>query len=170
MSLLSVIQSETTLNFRPSNGDGVYRGACPFCADGEDRFVIFGNQPKPRYHCRVCSKAGDAIQFLREFSNLSYVDAAKRVDEIGGDSFFSIRVVNPKQKRSVATPSNKLIATTSPYIKDGDTHGYEAWHEACATLAFESQERLHSSQGQKALAWLTETRKLSILYFAVNHE
>lgn len=150
MSLLSIIQSETQLEFHQSNGDGVHAGPCPFCRDGNDRFVIYGAQEKHRFHCRVCSKTGDAIQFLREFSSMSYVDAAKRVDEIGDESFLSIRAVNAsKQKGSAATQSNQDI-------------NLQKWQDSCAQMVFECQDRLHSDAGQRALSWLTETRKLNI--------
>jgi DNA primase len=65
---------------------GEYCSPCPFCKDGDDRFIIQPNRHNKngtytggRYSCRVCSRYGDAIKFLRELYGLNYVDACNRL-------------------------------------------------------------------------------------------
>ena len=53
---------------------------CPFCG-GKDRFQIWPDEGEGRgyYWCRQCDAKGDGIQFLRDFADMSYGDACKRV-------------------------------------------------------------------------------------------
>lgn len=61
---------------------GEYASPCPFCKDGDDRFLVWpqrhnknGDYRGGRYSCRVCGKHGDAITFLRSLYDMSYQDA-----------------------------------------------------------------------------------------------
>lgn len=55
-----------------NNKGGEYHGPCPGC-DGQDRFHLWPEQGEHgTYWCRQCGKAGDAIQFLRDFEGLSF--------------------------------------------------------------------------------------------------
>lgn len=149
MALLAVISTESNYSFSPSNGDGVFSGPCPFCESGENRFTIFTAQTKPRYHCRTCAAAGDAIQFLRDYSDLSYVDAIKRIEDAPAD-FFSIGAVNPKnKKRSAATRS----------CSDFDS---DKWQSALAGFSEYCESVLFTDVGASALEWLLESRGLTI--------
>ncbi len=65
---------------------GEYCSPCPFCKDGDDRFLIWplrhnnnGDYQGGRYSCRVCGKYGDAITFLRELHGLGYLEACTRL-------------------------------------------------------------------------------------------
>lgn len=65
---------------------GEYCSPCPFCKDGKDRFLIWphrnnknGEYKGGRFSCRVCSKYGDAIKFIRELHGLSYKDACQKL-------------------------------------------------------------------------------------------
>ncbi|NOQ52299.1 MAG: hypothetical protein GQ578_08815, partial [Desulfuromonadaceae bacterium] len=49
-----------------------YAGPCPGCG-GNDRFVVWPD--RDAFYCRGCQKSGDALQFLREFENMSCPDA-----------------------------------------------------------------------------------------------
>ena len=53
---------------------------CPFCG-GKDRFQIWPDEGEGRgyYWCRQCDAKGGGIQFLRDFADMSYGDACKRV-------------------------------------------------------------------------------------------
>lgn len=59
-------------------------GPCPWCG-GEDRFVVFvdqGKYNKGSYNCfqnpgNGCGENGDAIEFLREYHDMSYPEAVK---------------------------------------------------------------------------------------------
>jgi DNA primase len=68
-----------------TNG-GEYSSPCPFCKDGQDRFLIWpsrtnknGEYQGGRYSCRVCGKFGDAISFLCDLQGLRYTEACQRL-------------------------------------------------------------------------------------------
>jgi DNA primase len=54
---------------------GEFSGACPFCANGKDRFRVWPSSG--RYWCRVCGQSGDTIQYLRDYRKLTYPEACK---------------------------------------------------------------------------------------------
>lgn len=71
---------------KASTHGGEYCSPCPFCKDGNDRFLIWPNRHNNngeyqggRYTCRVCGKYGDAINFIRELYGLSYDEACVRL-------------------------------------------------------------------------------------------
>jgi DNA primase len=63
-----------------SNKGGEYHSPCPGC-HGTDRFHVWPeeNNGEGSYWCRQCNKTGDAIQFLRDFENLSFQEACARL-------------------------------------------------------------------------------------------
>jgi DNA primase len=89
MTILELAQ-QTGLNPKwvAGTAGGEYHSACPMCS-GRDRFYIqpFRQMAKcmGSYCCRQCGIRGDAIQFAREFLNLSFQDAAKTVNAIMTD-------------------------------------------------------------------------------------
>jgi hypothetical protein len=63
---------------RKSNSKGgEYHSGCPSCREGVDRFIIWPQLN--RYWCRRCGVNGDAIQFCRDFMDMSFHDARARV-------------------------------------------------------------------------------------------
>lgn len=65
---------------------GEYSSPCPFCKEGNDRFLVWPNRANKngalqggRYSCRVCGRYGDAITFLRQFHGLNYLEACQRL-------------------------------------------------------------------------------------------
>lgn len=64
---------------------GEYCSPCPFCKDGDDRFLIWpkrcnknGELHGGRFRCRVCEKKGDAIAFLT-LQGFRYQDACAKL-------------------------------------------------------------------------------------------
>lgn len=61
---------------------GEYHSACPKCAEGKDRFVIWPRRTAHNcvggYWCRRCGVGGDTIQFCRDFLGLSWKEAKSR--------------------------------------------------------------------------------------------
>jgi len=59
---------------------GEYHSPCPGCG-GDDRFHVWPaeNNGDGSYWCRQCEKAGDNIQFARDFLGLSYQEACRKV-------------------------------------------------------------------------------------------
>lgn len=65
---------------------GEYSSPCPFCKDGDDRFLVWPNRQNKngeykggRFTCRICGKYGDAITFLRELYGLPYKEACSKL-------------------------------------------------------------------------------------------
>jgi len=61
---------------------GEYASACPRCG-GEDRFRIWPSRQADKcegvYWCRQCDCHGDAIQFCRDFLDMTYKEALEYV-------------------------------------------------------------------------------------------
>jgi hypothetical protein len=112
---------------------GEYSSPCPFCKEGDDRFIIQPNRHNKngdynggRYACRVCGKYGDAISFLCELHGLSYLDACARLK------------LAPKTKQSIAIarkPYKPLVAADSP----------SAWIEKATTFVEWCHSKLMSN-------------------------
>lgn len=71
---------------KASTHGGEYSAPCPFCKEGDDRFLIWPNKPNQkgelqggRFSCRVCGKYGDAINFLRDLYGLTYNEACEKL-------------------------------------------------------------------------------------------
>lgn len=54
-----------------------YKALCPFHNEKSPSFNI--NPQRQFYHCFGCKKSGDAITFVREYENLTFVDAVKKL-------------------------------------------------------------------------------------------
>lgn len=97
---MNVIDLLEELHLRPkrkaSTHGGEYCSPCPFCKEGEDRFLTWpqrynnnGEYQGGRFSCRKCRKCGDAISFLRQLYGLSYREACERLR------------IEPKQRNNV---------------------------------------------------------------------
>ena len=83
MNILELAQELGHLPKRSaSTNGGEYHCSCPDCG-GTDRFCIWPSQgDHGRYWCRQCERHGDAIQFCRDFLDLSFSDACRKVGMI----------------------------------------------------------------------------------------
>ena len=77
-----------------------YLANCPFHGEKTPSFSI--NQHKNYYHCFGCGAHGDLINFLQEFSNLSFVEA---VEELS--SFIGIEIPYAKNSIEIAQISKE---------------------------------------------------------------
>ena len=136
VSILDLIHRESGLMFRKVR-PREYAGACPFCNDGDDRFRIWPDDDKPRYWCRRCERKGDAIQFCRDFLNLSFREACEYV---GQPPTSTSRRPERSFRRHPQVQSQPPPAGV--------------WSDRAQALVTECQQILDSSQGQKAREWL----------------
>lgn len=76
MDLLQIIENTgNTYKKAALTSGGEFKGSCPWCG-GDDRFSI---QPEvDHYVCRQCKRAGDTIQFYRDYEKLSYEKARQK--------------------------------------------------------------------------------------------
>jgi hypothetical protein len=89
---------------------GEWHSACPGCGgvdrpgDPSDRFAMWpearnnGKECGGKYWCRRCEKSGDAIQFLRDFEGLSFVDACRVLGRESGPGDFKSKSSNFKRE------------------------------------------------------------------------
>ena len=97
-----------------SNG-GEYHSSCPNCG-GKDRFIIWSTIG--RYWCRQCEVKGDAIQFCRDFFNMSFLESCDKVGMLPiakRESFIPRIAFEPKQSE---IPSVRWIERASNFISD----------------------------------------------------
>ena len=87
MNVLTLAESKIKLKRSSNTYGGEYHGPCPDCG-GKDRFHVWPqeNNGQGSYWCRSCEKAGDNIQFLRDFEGLSYREACNRLNIVISDS------------------------------------------------------------------------------------
>jgi DNA primase len=120
---------------------GEYCSPCPFCKDGDDRFLTWpqrhnknGEYQGGRFQCRVCQKYGDAITFLRELHGLSYRDACAQLK------------IEPKQRAA----EHRLRANPVPLLADEPS---ELWKEKAAAFVKWCHEKLMNDQDALSLVF-----------------
>lgn len=59
-----------------------YIGLCPFHGEKTPSFNV--NAEKGFYHCFGCGRSGDAIEFLKEYNQVGFVDAVKELADFAG--------------------------------------------------------------------------------------
>ena len=86
MNVLDLAQNKVKLRKVSATKGGEWQGPCPGCG-GNDRFHVWPmeNDGNGSYWCRSCEKAGDGIQFLRDFEGMTFKDACARLNIIRED-------------------------------------------------------------------------------------
>jgi DNA primase len=74
-----------------------FKALCPFHNEKSPSFNI--NPQRQFYHCFGCKKSGDAITFVREYENLTYVDAVKKLAARAGITVTE-EAFDPKEDRA----------------------------------------------------------------------
>ena len=111
---------------------GELAGPCPSCG-GDDRFRVWPEQG--RYWCRGCDKSGDAIQYLRDFKGMGYMDACHALDMEPKTAMVRLEPKHTWAPREPETPN--------PTWKE-KASGFLAW----------TQEQLWTDAGAEARAFL----------------
>lgn len=104
--LISIIGRHTTLK-RSGNE---YKGCCPFHGEKSPSFYV--NPQKNIYHCFGCSVGGNAISFLRDFENLTFIEAVKELSKQTGIEIPEEERQNVSYQRS--KPITKPVAPIGP--------------------------------------------------------
>jgi hypothetical protein len=110
---------------------GEYHSPCPGCG-GDDRFCVWPEQHEGQgsYWCRQCNKAGDAIQFLRDFDGMSYPEACQALD------------VDMPQKEQFRTP----------HVKSNKGGGATGWQSSASN----EPAALWQVKADKLVGWAHE--------------
>ncbi len=133
IDLISLIEQRAPVRFKrvASTQGGEYAGNCPWCG-GTDRFRVWPHAERPRYWCRSCQATGDAIEFLKTFSLMTFRDAC---DELG---------IDPSDMGYTGTASPLRLPPEPP----------AQWMETAALFISAAQRYLFSSGGKRYLEYL----------------
>ncbi|MGO1250810.1 DNA primase [Psychrobacter sp.] len=102
--LISIIGRHTTLKRAGSE----YKGCCPFHGEKSPSFYV--NPQKNIYHCFGCSVGGNAISFLRDYENLTFIEAVKELSKQTGIEIPEDEQQNVSYQRSAPKPTHKPTA------------------------------------------------------------
>jgi len=128
-----------------STSGGEYASACPDCG-GEDRFRCWPSQGDTgRYWCRGCGKSGDAIQYLRDFRGLGFVDACQYLS------------IEPRLKRHALSWTNQADDWQA---KDTTGPAGDKWLYNAKRLLKRAVDYLWSTAGERHRQWLHNERFL----------
>lgn len=109
-------------------------GSCPFCGEGRERFVVWPN----KFWCRRCNKSGDAINYLMERHQMTFVQACKELGITLAGERPNPRTINRPQLRADQPTHNIKISPEreSPAFSD------PGWQAAALSFSLEAHERL----------------------------
>jgi len=139
MNLLTLIHQDVELKRTSSTNGGEYHGKCPLCG-GKDRFTVWPqHHGKLRFWCRQCNAHGDIYDYLQLTRGMAFVEAKKYL----GEPIISL----PKQ--TTAPPKGPAQLRSA------------VWSSLARNLVRQCERRLWSPSGEKALAYLHESRHLS---------
>jgi DNA primase len=137
MTIQNLIEQDGfSLKKTATTNGGEFSGACPFCG-GHDRFRVWPSSN--RYWCRGCNQSGDAIQYLREFRKMAFVDAAKLT---GRDPAKTATKLQDVQNDRLAWQPVDPIAPPA------------AWQKRGQNVLARAQDMLWSSAGDQTRAFL----------------
>lgn len=68
-------------------GQSYTRGSCPICESADQRTRSFAwNFDKCSFYCFKCGRNGDALELVKQVKKCSVIEAAKWLEERGGES------------------------------------------------------------------------------------
>ena len=94
VDIVDVVSSYLNLTAHGKN----YFGVCPFHDDHSPSMCV--SKEKQIYTCFVCGATGNVFQFVKEYENISFAEAVKKVATIGGIEV-KIDEMKPLKKESV---------------------------------------------------------------------
>lgn len=94
VDIVDVVSSYVNLTARGKN----YFGVCPFHDDKHPSMCV--SKEKQIYTCFVCGATGNVFQFIKEYENISFVQAVRKVAILGGIDV-KIDEIKPLKKESV---------------------------------------------------------------------
>ncbi|WP_367110299.1 DNA primase [uncultured Psychrobacter sp.] len=105
--LISIIGRYTTLKRAGTE----YKGCCPFHGEKSPSFYV--NPQKNIYHCFGCSVGGNAISFLRDYENLTFIEAVNELSKQTGIEVPKDEQQNVSYQRNNPKPNHPSSQQTS---------------------------------------------------------
>ena len=106
--LVSIIGRHTTLKRAGSE----FKGCCPFHGEKSPSFYV--NPQKNIYHCFGCSVGGNAISFLRDYENLTFIEAVNELSKQTGIEVPKEEQQNVSYQRAPVKPKSKPKSAVKP--------------------------------------------------------
>ncbi len=106
--LVSIIGRYTTLKRAGSE----FKGCCPFHGEKSPSFYV--NPQKNIYHCFGCSVGGNAISFLRDYENLTFIEAVNELSKQTGIEVPKDEQQNVSYQRKKLTPKPNIVPNAKP--------------------------------------------------------
>lgn len=128
-----------------------YACACPACG-GTDRCNIWPDDQDGRgyYWCRQCGVQGDGIQFLRDFSGMSYAEACKTV----GVAMPAVRLEPPRLPNGPNQRDKIQEKSDTPPTDPAKSVDRAAWRTKATAFATWAHARIW--ENRQALDWLAQ--------------
>ena len=90
--IVSIISDYIPLKMQGKN----YFGVCPFHDDHSPSMSV--SKERQLFKCFVCNKGGNVFTFVKEYENISYIEAVKKVADRVGIPLDFVPVVNHNNK------------------------------------------------------------------------
>jgi DNA primase len=137
VDLVDIVSEHIVLRKSGAN----FRGACPF-HQGSNATALSVNPAKQIYHCFNCGASGNAFQFLMKIGDRSFHDVAL---ELARKHNIPLRTLEPEQTQEFQRQLSHR----------------EQLYEVIGLAASFYQHALYATQGQEAIAYLSQKRKLT---------
>lgn len=118
--LVSIIGKHTTLK----RSGKEYKGCCPFHGEKTPSFYV--NPQKNIYHCFGCGVGGNAISFLRDYENLTFVEAVTELSKQTGIEIPKEDQRAVKYQRTAAAPVTHSAPSSNPSPNSASTNANTA--------------------------------------------
>ncbi|MDT8363968.1 MAG: DNA primase [Nitrosomonas sp.] len=130
VDIVDIISRHLPLKKKGAN----FVACCPFHDEKTPSFTV--NQPKQFYHCFGCGKHGNAIDFLKEYSGLSFIDAIETIAADAGLSLPSQEIKPATKSRTNYSTANETGAIANSSSLSENLHEYmeKAARYYCAQL------------------------------------
>lgn len=134
-----------------------YSGYCPLCNNGTDRFYVYASDIPQHWYCRQChpyqkgSHANTAIDFVKEYYNLSLREAAEKLAAL----------LNVTEQNFVHSTNNQARPRPEIMMQTEPEPPEYTWREIVEPVVQRAHENL-LFRDAAALSYLTEKRKLTL--------
>ena len=171
--LISLIGRHTTLKRAGSE----YKGCCPFHGEKSPSFYV--NPQKNIYHCFGCSVGGNAISFLRDYENLTFMEAVDELSkqtgiEVPKDEQKNVSYQRSKPQAKPTAPVAQAKPITTPVRQSATTSSSEsstappAYHNDFT--AYDNSESYDHSTGYNDVYNLPAAIPYSVDYASIDYQ
>lgn len=145
VDLLAMVERDLGPARRHRSGSPRALFLCPFHGDNHPSLEV--NLRKGKVFCNVCGVGLDAIGWTMKFHKLNFREACQRLGAEDDGRHTAPTATQPAEPANVLPPNEPPSPT---------------WQKQAWEVSAEASEALHSTAGERALAWLMEKRGLKL--------